>query len=342
MSAGYTLVELLVSMTITAVIVGAMLGLFAPSHGIHAAQPEIADLHQRLRVAVESLRRDLGMAGAGLGAAIPGVIPIGAEAITVLYVPHTTAEAVVRNSTTAGAELQVNMEFNCGPATLTGLCGFDEGMRVIAFDAFGTWDALTVARVDPSSLVLRHAGSVHVYGERARVGRVERQTYYVDTDRVTRIRQLRQDDGFASDVPLVDNIVSLRFEYFGEGQPPRLLEGVDLFDATVDGPATTYGPRPPPAGSNCILEFAGGSHVSRLPVLSPGAASDIPLPVSTFSDGPWCPDALAVDRYDADLLRIRRVRVTLRIEPATATLRSVVRDQEVRFDVAPRNVRGGR
>jgi hypothetical protein len=33
-----------------------------------------------------------------------------------------------------------------------------------------------------------------------------------------------------------------------------------------------------------------------------------------LTDGPWCPDAAHADRYDADLLRVRRVRIRLRLQ----------------------------
>jgi hypothetical protein len=74
--------------------------------------------------------------------------------------------------------------------------------------------------------------------------------------------------------------------------------------------------------------------------------------------GPWCPDAAADNRWDADLLRIRAVEVTLRIESANAALRGPagllfahggtssvgnrwLPDAEMRFQVAPRNLRFG-
>ena len=85
----------------------------------------------------------------------------------------------------------------------------------------------------------------------------------------------------------------------------------------------------------------------------------VPLTASTLTDGPWCPDAVNPNRYDADLFRVRRITVTLRIESAAASLRgpagplfaragtstgahNLVPDQEIRFDVAPRNLNLGR
>jgi hypothetical protein len=81
----------------------------------------------------------------------------------------------------------------------------------------------------------------------------------------------------------------------------------------------------------------------------------VPLEPATFTDGPWCPDAVNPNRFDADLLRIRRIVVTLRVESAAASLRGpagplfarggtastahgLVPDQEIRFDVTPRNM----
>jgi hypothetical protein len=76
-------------------------------------------------------------------------------------------------------------------------------------------------------------------------------------------------------------------------------------------------------------------------------------------DGPWCPDEARANRFDADLLRIRRIRVHLRVQTVSAALRGpagllfmragtsnsaerFVPDQEIRFDVTPRNMNGRR
>jgi hypothetical protein len=85
----------------------------------------------------------------------------------------------------------------------------------------------------------------------------------------------------------------------------------------------------------------------------------VPITEQMLSDGPWCPDANKPNRFDADLLRVRRVRVTLRVQvgldrlrgadalrfakPGTATQSArMVPDQEISFDVTPRNMNLGR
>src|SRR5262245_58297237 len=62
---GFTLVELLVALLIAMTVVAAVLGVASQGQRIFRAQTDQADLQQRARVAVDVLRQDLLMAGAG-------------------------------------------------------------------------------------------------------------------------------------------------------------------------------------------------------------------------------------------------------------------------------------
>jgi len=107
-----------------------------------------------------------------------------------------------------------------------------------------------------------------------------------------------------------------------------------------------------------VFEVHEGVHQPRLSSLGP-PGDLVPLTASQLSDGPWCPDATAVRRFDADLLRIRQVRVRLRVEAAPDALRggagplfvragsaarstNLVPDQEAVLDIVPRNYATGR
>jgi hypothetical protein len=85
----------------------------------------------------------------------------------------------------------------------------------------------------------------------------------------------------------------------------------------------------------------------------------VKLTEEQLKDGPWCPDSAAPGRYDADLLRIRKVRVTLRVQAASPSLRGptgtlftrggtsrgserFIPDHEIKFDVLARNLNLGR
>src|SRR5262245_3530789 len=64
-SAGFTIMELMVSMAIMLVVTSAVFTLVNPAGPTFRVQPEASDLQQRLRVGVDALQKDLVMAGAG-------------------------------------------------------------------------------------------------------------------------------------------------------------------------------------------------------------------------------------------------------------------------------------
>jgi hypothetical protein len=77
-----------------------------------------------------------------------------------------------------------------------------------------------------------------------------------------------------------------------------------------------------PAGENCTfqLDGTGTAYVPRLADLGSDPAL-VALTPGQLTDGPWCPDALDANRWDADLLRVRAIVVTVRVEAALAALR---------------------
>lgn len=199
------------------------------------------------------------------------------------------------------------------------------------------------------------------------ISQVNTDAYYWRQDPATNTFQLMHYDLFQNDVPLIDDVVNLRFEYMGDAAAPVLRAPV----TDPIGPWTTYGPKPPalgvdvasdswPAGENCTftIDPASGLHVSRLATLG-GPGTLTALDAAQLSDGPWCPDAANVNRYDADLHRVRQIRVTFRVQTGVANLRGpagvlfsragtgrlsdrLVPDQAFQFDVTPRNLNLGR
>ncbi|HXE79672.1 MAG TPA: prepilin-type N-terminal cleavage/methylation domain-containing protein [Vicinamibacterales bacterium] len=397
--AGFSLFEMLVATAIMVIVTGAIFGLLDPSHGTYRTQPEVSDMQQRLRVAIDALERDLSMAGAGtytgsaqgaLANFFAPILPYSVgtmvsegspenpvdTAITIMYVPPTPAQTSLSSPMpNESAELKVRKQPNCPPDKKQQLCGFESGMRVLIFDDRGAFDVFTITHVQDAALHLQHRDDKFTteYATDAYITAVESHTYYFNATE----RRLYHYDGYKSNVPVVDNVVALRFEYFGEPMPPALRKPV----TDTVGPWTTYGPKPPPAGTdhesddygageNCVFMLSGGTHVPRLEDWLGGAAPGtlVPIPLEAFSDGPWCPGQtnkrgnLLPNRFDADLLRVRRVRVTVRVQAGDETLRGTnpdgrtlfvnpgkskggaawVPDQEIRFEVTPRNMNIGR
>jgi prepilin-type N-terminal cleavage/methylation domain-containing protein len=395
-NAGFTLVEMLIAMAVMLVILGGVFQAFNPAQGAFRAQPEVADLQQRLRVGTDRLYNGLVVAGAGIysGAAVgtlgqffAPVLPylVGPlhndpasgvffrdDAITIFHVPTTASQCTIRdNMPQPSSEVKVNAEPGCPSGDP--LCGFEAGMRVLIFDDTGSFDFFTITEVQSDALHLQHRPPINpadfskAYEVGAVISQVNTDAFYWRQDPATNTFQLMHYDLFDADMPLIDNVVALRFEYLGDATPPVLRTPV----TEPIGPWTSYGPKPPalgvdvpgdtwPAGENCTFRVdpATGAHVSRLASL--GAAGTLaPLTAAQLSDGPWCPDAANINRYDADLHRVRQIRVSFRVQTGMAVLRGpagvlfsragtgrlsdrMVPDQAVQFDVTPRNLNLGR
>lgn len=70
---GFTVVELVLAMAMTLVVMAAGLALAQPAQAALGVQLESIDVSQRLRAAVDSLSRDILVAGSGLPPGVPAV-----------------------------------------------------------------------------------------------------------------------------------------------------------------------------------------------------------------------------------------------------------------------------
>ena len=90
--------------------------------------------------------------------------------------------------------------------------------------------------------------------------------------------------------PLVDDVVGFSVRYFADAVPPPR-------------------PKPQPGVASCLFDAAGQP---RLPVLAATHGALAELTPAMLVDGPVC--GVAPQRFDADLYRVRQVRVTIRVE----------------------------
>jgi hypothetical protein len=349
---GFSLAELLVSMLIAVGITGTVLGLVMPMQDASLAQPELADLSQRMRVVSDRLQRDLLMAGAGadIGAgtgtqagSFAAILPrrtgrrdadahtvARSDAITLSFVPGTSTRTTAADPVPAQCTaIRVNQEPSCPPGLPA--CGLTGGMEAVIFDRTGNFDVFRVEAVAIDAVQVRHRGddAAAAYAAGAVVAQIETHTYYFDADHL----QLRHYDGYDTDLPVVDNVVGLTLEYFGEPGPPRH-------------------PRPPSGVENCLYDAQGNSKVALPGIPSAGATLEA-IPLSAFSDGPWC--GSGSNMFDADLSRVRRIRVVVRLQVASDSLRGTdpalfarpglargggrfIPDFSMVFEIAPRNL----
>jgi hypothetical protein len=315
---GYSLVELLVSTAIMLTVTGAIFSLMNPAQGTAQSQPEVADMQQRMRVGNETLFKELVMAGAGpYQGAVTGslvnffapVLPrrIGSlnpdaatvfkdDTITLSYIPNTYSQTTISAAMPdVSAELKVTNQSNC-PADAGNLCGFSAGMDVIIFDTSGNFDLFTITEVQDAAGHLQHRGEALSipYDIGANVTQIVSNTYYLDRN----THKLMRYNGRDQETPIADDVVDLKFEYFGDVNPPRL-------------------PKPPAGVANCLYDAAG--NYANLPVLTADDGSLAALTGSMLTDGPMCGGG--GNQFDADLLRIRKVRVTMRVQAANPAMR---------------------
>jgi hypothetical protein len=354
---GYSLIEMLVSTAIMMVIVGGVFQLVNPAHGTSRVQPEFADVQQRARIGADTLFKDLVMAGAGpyqgattgsLANYFAPIVPyrLGRQnpdppqsfrddGLTIIYVPNTSSQTSIADPMpNESAEIKVQAQPNCPDGD--DLCGFTEGMGVLIFDDEGHYESFEITRVQTSALHMQHRGQAFQtsYDTGATIVQAEWSHYYWDSNRL----QLRHYDGIETDVPVLDNVVGLTFTYFGDPDPPRY-------------------PEPTIGVENCIIDASGNP---KLPVLTLGAGalstsgSLVEIDPAIFKAGELCGGG--TNAFDADLYRVRKVGVRIRIQAGDPELRGVdtrffaqpgvargsvggwVPDYELRFDVTPRNM----
>lgn len=348
---GFALIEVLIGSAIGLAAIAVTCQLAADAQVAWRAAAARADLQQRARVAQDHLTRALREAGAGplagparvsMMRGVPAVVPrrVGARASHPPDEFRTDAFTIVR----ALAESEHGVLLTAAPAgtgvielaPLAGCslpsCGFEAGTSLMLLDRAGSYDVFTVTSTDGLVLAVRHhgTGSPTSYPAGTPAIAVESTTYALEVGS----RVLRRYDGDASDLPLMDDVVGMGVRYFGEPEPP-------------------VWPRPAAGESNCLYASDGSFLSALMPVIGvPGRL--VELSPAMLTDGPWC--GAGGTRFDADLLRVRRLRVSVRLQAGDAAVRGadpvhfanpgrarraplLVSDAILDIDVAPRNLR---
>ncbi len=334
---GFTLVELLVAMVITVFIVGAALTVALSARASFAADPGALDTGRRMREGVASLTAALRSAGGDVGvgalaAGVPPVWPLTAldgstdgprfEALWVLRAEGTAAGRLSAPQPDPTASLTLEEGGAC-PAT-PGVCGLSDGDTALVFDARGRFDVFEVGIVSPALRRVTPAaplGRAYAAGAHVLAVRADRYGLVAQADGS---RTLTRVTWAGATQPMVDGVVLLEIDVWGEAAAPVLADG-----GTGPGLAS-YGLAPPPPddedpdgmwpeGEHCMAARPGGVPVSRLAPL--GAGGLVRLHPADLDDGPWCEGEWSATPFDADLFRVRRIDLRLRVEAQAAMLR---------------------
>ncbi len=253
------LAEALVALALMALILTGVVTLVLQTTRLVQAHPDRLELHQRARVALDLITRDLRSAGAGvdrgpttgvLADTIPPVWPrrIGRggdapgvardNAITILAVPDTLAQTVTA-AVVAPSAMSVDVEHAAHCTAARPACGFGVRTTVGIFDPagrLGLWDTQSVTN---RTLVVRSlAGPLESFDEGAVVTELRVRGYLHDAAAA----QLRYFDGDATNQIVIDGVTGLTFTFFdafGEmaiatlADGPWLGSGDTLFDVDL-------------------------------------------------------------------------------------------------------------
>jgi prepilin-type N-terminal cleavage/methylation domain-containing protein len=327
---GFSFVELIVALALSLAVTAMLFEFAATSQRVARTQPEAADATQRLRVAAAAIERDLRTAGAAppngsigtLTNFLPPIVPARtglqsadaeltafSDRVSVLSAADAAWTArVAADLASPSADIPIASAAVGCPAA--GLCGFTPLARAAILDTHRLGAGFDVFTVTHATTSLGHSAPNPPFAKAypaatSVVIPVEQKVYYLDRP----AGRLMVYDGYRSALPFVDHVDDLEFTYF-----------VDPHPQSVAAPGDDAG--------NCA--YAAG--IPPIPLLMPLGETLVQMPLERFADGPFC--GLAPNRFDADLLRIRRVGVRFRLRSTAAGVRGL----EVAFQVAPRNI----
>jgi Tfp pilus assembly protein PilW len=320
---GFTVVELIVALALTLIVAATVAATIEPARASFAAELERGDLQQRLRVGVDTLVRDVMSAGAG--------------------------------STIGG---------NTGPLanTIAVVMPFQRGAT--RNDPPGTFarDTITTIGVPATAAQTTLAADLPAGASTLRLMPTLSCDIGVNLCGFTAgMTLLIYDASGAFDLVTARDVHDGALQIdIDAGASNAYADGAAVVEARVQ----TYSLRGDRATESSQLVHNDGSNADA-PVLDHVADlafeyagdGDTRIAASDLVDGPWLPGATAPLRWDADLRRIRTIRVTLRLEAAIAALRgpagrlfrnagtaasphALVPDSEVRFEISPRNLTG--
>ncbi len=333
---GFTLAELLVAMVLGLLVAGASVAFAASVRRVFVVEPEALDAMRRVREGGMALVTAIANAG-GDQALADGVSPL--PALMPLVTPLVSldgsggsvfrAVSVVRAVPGASARLATQQPGVAGPLTLDRsagvcpavplVCGFQVGDIAVVADGWGRAEVFEVREIDDGGGQLRASRALaYAYPAGA----------WVTAVRADRLGLLREPDGSQNLVrltaagaqePMLDGVVDLQLDVWGQAHAPWLR------DAASSPGLAQYGLYPPPAdvidvngiygpGEHCMAVRVDGVPQSPLSDYAADADGLVRLEPADFLDGPWCPHPGAAAAFDADLFRIRRIDIRLRVE----------------------------
>src|SRR5688572_4588667 len=240
---GFTVIELLIAMTITLLVAGALAGVARPARDAFDRVPAELDLHQRGRVAIDVLSQVLRSAGSNVAAAellgpLSDLLPTvsvaepdesGAFTELTVIVPVADAAQGVLSDDQPGPAAPIALANDHCP-NVKEVCGFTAGMFAVIADGAGQFDVFSIAAPDPGARRVSPANALsRAYPAGSVVVEVDQFTFSLAQQTDGSYSLVRQTAAGAIQ-PIVDFVSGLSFDVTGRDMPGGFfrLEQVDL------------------------------------------------------------------------------------------------------------------
>jgi prepilin-type N-terminal cleavage/methylation domain-containing protein len=243
---GFTLIELVIAMTITLLIAGAIANVAQPARAAFDRVPAELDLQQRARTAIDALSQALRSSGKnvaateGLGllsdilptASVSGPDESGPFTELTVIVPVTDAAQGILSADQPGPGAAITLAAAHCPS-VTDVCGFTIGRSAVIADGAGNHDVFTIAATNAGARMVTPA---HALSRSYPAGSV-----VIEADEFT-FSLAQQADGSQSLIrrtaagaiqPIVDFVSGLQFQVIGRDAPAGFFQ-LEQVDVSID------------------------------------------------------------------------------------------------------------
>lgn len=225
MTRGFSLVELLVSLTVCALLAGAVAAAVPPARAVFETTPEVLDQQQRERTMADVLARVVRSAALVHAVNPDGTAGARAPAVELLQ-PHADGTRfhalrvlsisgvgrgmlAVDQAGPSGA-LQLQAAVNC-PST-GDVCGFTTGVTAVVVDVTGRFEVFAIADTDLAAHALWPSGGLAAaYAAGSEVFEVAWDIYRLDSGSEGSFTLVRETAAGAVQ-PMVDQVAELAVE----------------------------------------------------------------------------------------------------------------------------------
>jgi len=256
---GFSLLELLVAITVCTLLSGALAGVVTPARAAFDAVPVTLELHQRSRAGIEVFASAVRSAGASVAATtdlgplamvMPTVVVLepfdsddGSDQFSGLYViaPAFNASQGVLDRDQPTPHGPLGLADGAGCPGSGDVCGFAPGMVAAIVDGMGRFDVFTVATALPATRELTPTVAfTAAYPAGAVVVEVTAHLFRLAVQSDGSRALVRQTAGGATQ-PIIDNVTGLGIEVWA-GHPLVRLRHADVADGPWNhgGPAGQY------------------------------------------------------------------------------------------------------